>query len=95
MADLDIASQAQLRGDLSQFAERTRGTLLTLDVLSIGKSKSANSGPRKQVFIPQSSTICCSSCTVALVDSGTTIAQHFAAAKKSARKSTELWKRMP
>jgi SpoVK/Ycf46/Vps4 family AAA+-type ATPase len=33
MADLDMASQAQLRGDLTQFAERTRGTLLTLDVL--------------------------------------------------------------
>jgi SpoVK/Ycf46/Vps4 family AAA+-type ATPase len=33
MADLDVASQAQLRGDLSAYAERSRGTTLTLDVL--------------------------------------------------------------
>jgi SpoVK/Ycf46/Vps4 family AAA+-type ATPase len=32
-ADLDAAAQAQLRGDLTAWAERTRGTKLTLDVL--------------------------------------------------------------
>jgi len=32
-ADLDGAAQAQLRGDLTAWAERTRGTKLTLDVL--------------------------------------------------------------
>jgi SpoVK/Ycf46/Vps4 family AAA+-type ATPase len=32
-ADLDAAAQAQLRGDLTAWAERTRGTTLTLDVL--------------------------------------------------------------
>jgi SpoVK/Ycf46/Vps4 family AAA+-type ATPase len=33
MRDLDAAAQAQLRGDLSYYAERTRGTALSLDVL--------------------------------------------------------------
>jgi ATP-dependent 26S proteasome regulatory subunit len=33
MADLDAAAQAQLRGDLTSWAERTRHTKLTLDVL--------------------------------------------------------------
>ena len=33
MADLDAAAQAQLRGDLSAFADRTRGTPLTLEAL--------------------------------------------------------------
>lgn len=33
MADLDAAAQAQLRGDLSAYAERTRASSLTLDAL--------------------------------------------------------------
>jgi SpoVK/Ycf46/Vps4 family AAA+-type ATPase len=33
MADLEAAAQAQLRGDLSAYAERTRANLLTLDAL--------------------------------------------------------------
>ncbi len=33
MADLDAAAQAQLRGDLTQYAERTRAATLSLDVL--------------------------------------------------------------
>jgi SpoVK/Ycf46/Vps4 family AAA+-type ATPase len=33
MADLDAAAQAQLRGDLSQFADKNRGPKLTLEVL--------------------------------------------------------------
>jgi len=41
MADLDGAAQAQLRGDLSAFAERTRGTTLTLEVLVLPPDEKA------------------------------------------------------
>ncbi len=41
MADLDQAAQAQLRGDLSQYAERTRATTLSLDVLVLPNDEKA------------------------------------------------------
>jgi SpoVK/Ycf46/Vps4 family AAA+-type ATPase len=39
--DLDQAAQAQLRGDLSQYAERTRATTLSLDVLVLPPEEKA------------------------------------------------------
>jgi len=41
MADLDQASQAQLRGDLSQYADRTRSSTLTMDVLVLPADEKA------------------------------------------------------
>jgi SpoVK/Ycf46/Vps4 family AAA+-type ATPase len=41
MADLDSSAQAQLRGDLSNYAERPRTSLLTLDVLILPPDEKA------------------------------------------------------
>jgi SpoVK/Ycf46/Vps4 family AAA+-type ATPase len=41
MADLDSAAQAQLRGDLSAYAERTRGTTLSLAALVLPDDEKA------------------------------------------------------